>query len=79
MKFTEEQLKFFAAPLSETEQKKCQNAINMVRDALNRRGFVNDGGDTRILYENTYAYGLEMANPQYGQKVKNIYARIICK
>jgi hypothetical protein len=34
MKFKEEDLKSFAAPLSDTEDQKCKNAIGMVRDAL---------------------------------------------
>ena len=49
MKFTEDQLKLYAAPLSETENQKCLNAIGMVRDALKNLGFTDDGKD--ILYE----------------------------
>ena len=33
VKFKEETLKLYAAPLSETENQKCLNAIAMVRDA----------------------------------------------
>ena len=43
MKFTEDQLKLYAAPLSETENQKCLNAIGMVRDALKNLGFTDDG------------------------------------
>ena len=33
MKFTEERLKLYAAPLSETENEKCKRAIKAIRDA----------------------------------------------
>lgn len=46
MKFTEKQLKLYAAPLSESENQKCKNAIGMVRDALKPLGFLM----TDILY-----------------------------
>lgn len=34
MKFTESTLKRYAAPLSDTENQQCLNAIKMIRDAL---------------------------------------------
>ena len=43
MKFKENELKSYAAPLSETENQKCLNAIGMVRDALKNLGFTDDG------------------------------------
>ena len=58
MKFTEEQLKIYAAPLSETENQKCINAINMVRDALKNLGFTDDGKEIQKMYDDTYAYSL---------------------
>ena len=39
MTFTEEQLRNYAKPLSETEEKQCKNAIRMVVDALETIGF----------------------------------------
>lgn len=60
MKFTEDQLKLYAAPLSETENQKCLNAIGMVRDALKNLGFTDDGKDIRKMYDDTYAYSLDM-------------------
>ena len=56
MKFTEDKLKLFAAPLSETENQKCLNAIGMIRDSLNMMGFTDDGKSVSRLYEDTYAY-----------------------
>lgn len=43
MKFSEERLKLFAAPLSKTEDQKCKNAIEMVREALKNLGFSDEG------------------------------------
>lgn len=34
MKFTENQLRSYSAPLSKTEQERCENAIRMMSDAL---------------------------------------------
>jgi hypothetical protein len=47
MKFTESMLEQYAAPLSETEEQQCKNAIGMVRDALKPLGFTDNGKDIR--------------------------------
>lgn len=60
MKFTESMLEQYAAPLSETEEQQCKNAIAMVRDALKPLGFTDNGKDIRTLYSDTYAYSLEL-------------------
>lgn len=70
MKFTEEHLKLYAAPLSETENQKCLNAIGMMRDALKNLGFTDDGKSISKLYEDTYAYSLEMHKIGETRKVK---------
>ena len=70
MKFTEEELKLYAAPLSETENQKCLNAIGMVRDALKNIGFTDDGKDIQKLYDDTYAYSLEMRSSSGTRKVR---------
>lgn len=70
MKFTEEQLKQFSAPLSETENQKCLNAIGMVRDALKSLGFTDDNKGVSKMYEDTYAYALEMRSLSGSRKVK---------
>ena len=70
MKFTEEQLKTYAAPLSETENQKCLNAIGMVRDALKELGFTDDNKEITRLYEDTYAYALEMRSITGSRRVK---------
>lgn len=70
MKFSEEQLKQYAAPLSDTENQKCLNAIGMVRDAMKSLGFTDDGSTIKKMYEDTYAYTLEMRSISGGRKVR---------
>lgn len=70
MKFSEYQLKSYAAPLSETEDQKCKNAIGMVRDALKELGFSDDGKTIEKMVTDTYAYSLEMNNYSKNRKVK---------
>ncbi len=70
MKFTEEQLKTYAAPLSETENQKCLNVIGMVRDSLKELGFTDDNKVITRLYEDTYAYSLEMRSLIGSRRVK---------
>lgn len=70
MKFTEDTLKLYAAPLSETENQKCLNAIGMVRDALKGLGFTDDNKKIAPIYTDTYSYSLEMRSLDYSRKVK---------
>lgn len=70
MKFSEEQLKQYATPLSETENQKCLNAINMVRDSLKSLGFTDDDKSVSKMFEDTYAYALEMRSLSGARKVK---------
>lgn len=70
MIFTEEQLKNYAAPLSDTEKKQCLNAIGMVRDALKELGFTDDGKPISKIQEDTNAYAIEMRNSYSLRKVK---------
>ena len=70
MKFTEEQLKTYAAPLSNSENQKCLNAISMVRDALKQLGFTDDNKEISKMYEDTYAYSLEMRSLSGSRNIK---------
>lgn len=70
MKFTEDQLKLYAAPLSETENQQCLNVIGMVRDALKRLGFTDDNRDITKMYEDTYAYTLQMRSLYGSRQIK---------
>ncbi len=74
MKFTEDQLKLFAAPLSETENQKCLNAIGMVRDALKGLDFTDDNRAVTKMYEDTYAYTLQMRS-LYGSRQIKIFVQ----
>lgn len=70
MKFTEQQLRSYAQPLSETEIEKCKNAIRMVRDALKERGFIDDSKDLQNLVEGTLMFGTILMNKNNNRKVK---------
>ncbi len=60
MKFTEEQLKIYASPISQTEEERCKNALRMVRDAMKVIGYSDDNKEIRLYESDTYAYSLEM-------------------
>lgn len=52
LKFTEKQLKRYAQPISKTEEEQCQNAVQMVADALKNLGMTQERGVTQT-YANT--------------------------
>ncbi len=70
MKFTESTLKRYAAPLSDTENQQCLNAIKMIRDALKGLGFSDENREIIPLYSDTYAYSLEMRRTKDWRKIK---------
>ncbi|MFZ3578318.1 nucleotidyltransferase domain-containing protein [Virgibacillus sp. DJP39] len=70
MKFSEETLKLFAAPLSETEEQKCKNGIGMVRDALKGIGFSDDEQTIEKMFSDTFSYSIEMRNNAKNRKLK---------
>jgi len=70
MIFSEEQLKAYAAPLSDTEDQKCKNAIAMVRDAIKELGFTDDNKAIGRLYEDTLAYSLQMRSLVGSREIK---------
>jgi len=72
MRFTENMLTTYAAPLSETENTRCKNAIRMIRDALKNIGFVSDTTDPELMYSDTYAYSYIMKSTrgQHNRQVK---------
>lgn len=69
MIFTEEMLKKYARPLSETEEAMCKNAINMVMDALKGLGF-NAKNNMIRRYENTASFEVKMSREDEGYDVK---------
>ncbi|MEG0978207.1 MAG: nucleotidyltransferase [Bacilli bacterium] len=70
MKFTDEQLKLYATPLSVSENQKCLNTIGMVRDALKELGFTDDGKQFKKMYDDTFDYSLNMRSLKEHRKVK---------
>ncbi len=70
MKFTEQELKNYAQPLSNTEIEKCKNAIRMVRDAMKDSGFLDESNDIQNLIEGTYTFGTILRSKNNNRKVK---------
>ena len=70
MKFTEEQLKQFAAPLCESENQLCLNVFEMVRDALKGIGFTDDNKAITKMFEETLAYTLQMRSFDSSRRIK---------
>ena len=56
MKFTEERLKLYAAPLSDTENEKCLHAIKEIRDALKDLGYYSTSDSVVPIETDTYSY-----------------------
>ena len=70
MKFNENMLNNYAAPLSASKDKRCKNAIVMVSDALKELGLSQDQRGIHKLFEDTYSYAVNMANSSGTRKVK---------
>ena len=70
MKFTEQNLKNYSKPLSDTEIEKCKNAIRMIREALKQSGFLDDSTDIQNFIEDTYTFGSILRNKNNNRKVK---------
>lgn len=69
MIFTEEQLRKYAKPLSETEENQCKNAIRMVVDALKTIGF-NERTSIQKMYSETPSFEVMMkSNDDYEVKI----------
>ncbi len=70
VKFSEETLRRFSAPLSKAEDEMCQHSISMVREAVKKLGLTDDGTPIKKLYEDTYSYSLEMRTLLSNRRVK---------
>lgn len=57
MKYTEKQLESFTKPISDSEEQRCKNMINMIKDAIND------------YYYNTYDSKMNLSNYEYFYKV----------
>lgn len=70
MKFTEDQLKLYAAPLSNTENDKCLHAIKAIRDALKKLGYYTDTDDVEPLEKDTYSYAVTLKRSTSNEKIE---------
>ena len=70
MKFTEQQIGKMASPISQTEEEKCKNAIRMVRDAMKRLNYTDDGKEIRSYVADTYSYSLDLRQMYSDKKIK---------
>ncbi len=82
MKFTEAKLKLYAAPLGKTEDEKCKQTIELIRDALKDIGYSDNGCAIELLEEDTFSYALRMEKPNGAEKlhifVQSSYANNTC-
>lgn len=69
MKFTEEQIKSMASPISQSEDEKCKNAIKMIRDAMVDLDYTDDGNDIKTYSSDTFSYSLEMRQRFTNKKI----------
>lgn len=60
MLFTETMLAGYAQPLSQAEDQRCRNAINMVRDALKSIGYTTPHDIPRTLVTDTHEITVDM-------------------
>ena len=82
MKFTEDQLKLYALPLSDTENDKCLHAIKAIRDALKRLGYHTDSDEVLPLEKDTYSYSVRLkkyySNEEIEIFIQGSYANNTC-
>lgn len=69
MKYTEEQVKKMASPISQSEDEKCKNAIKMVRDAMKKLNYTDDGNEIHTFLSETYSYALDMRQQFSDKKI----------
>lgn len=58
-----------ASPISQSEEEKCKNAIRMVRDAMKKLNYTDDGKDIRSYITESYSYALDLRNQYTGNKI----------
>lgn len=69
MKYTEKQICKMASPISQSEDEKCKNAIRMVRDAMKKLNYTDDGKDIRSYMAESYSYALDLRQQYTGKKI----------
>lgn len=58
-----------ASPISQSEDEKCKNAIRMVRDAMKKLNYTDDGKDIRSYVAESYSYALDLRQQYTGKKL----------
>lgn len=58
-----------ASPISQSEEEKCKNAIRMVRDAMKKLNYSDDGKDIRSYVAESYSYALDLRQQFTGKKI----------
>lgn len=58
-----------ALPISQSEDEKCKNAIHMVRDAMKKLNYTDDGKDIRSYMAETYSYALDLRQQFSNKKI----------
>ena len=56
LKYTEKQISKMASPINQSEEEKCKNAIRMVRDAMKKLNYTDDGKGIRSYMAESYSY-----------------------
>ncbi len=74
MIITEENLKYFASPISDSEDEMCKHAISMVRDALKNIGYSDNGNIIGKLESESSAYQIRMGFPGTSRDI-NIFVQ----
>lgn len=69
MKYTENQMNKMASPICQTEEEKCKNAIRMVRDAMKKINYTDDGKDIRSYMAESYSYALDLRQQHTDKKI----------
>ena len=69
MKYTEKQMSRMASPISQSEDEKCKNAIRMVRDAMKKLNYTDDGKEIRSYVAESYSYALDLRQQSTGKKI----------
>lgn len=70
MKFTEERLKLYAAPLSDTENEKCLHAIKEIRDALKDLGYYATTDSVVPMEAETYSYSTVLKRAYSNEEIQ---------
>lgn len=69
MKYSEKQIIKMASPISQSEEEKCKNAIRMVRDAMKRLNYTDDGKDIRSYMLESFSYALDLRQQYTNKKI----------